>query len=60
MKIVELQKESRIFRVTEELSGKELIIIMDDGDLQFYGQIELKYGYYESCLEKEKKGTEEP
>jgi len=54
LKIVELQKESRIFRVTDESSGNELIIIMEDGDLQFYGQIELKYGYFESCLKKEK------
>lgn len=53
MDIVELQKESRVFRVTEESSGKALIIIMSDGDLEFYGSIELKYGYFESCKEKE-------
>lgn len=53
MRIVELQKESRIWRITEEESGNAIIVIMSDGELEFYKAIEVRYGYFESLKRSE-------
>ena len=52
MNVTELQKECRIWRISDHL-GNEVIIIMEDGDLEFYSPIEIKYGYFESQKKKE-------
>ena len=51
MEIVELQN-IKIFRVTDESSGNYVIVIMDEGELEFYTPIEMKYSYFEKSKRK--------
>ena len=53
MKITELQK-IKVYRVQDDMYNEELIIIMEDGELQFYTESELKYSNFEKALAKER------
>jgi hypothetical protein len=54
MEITELQNV-KVYRVRDDMVTDEMIIIMEEGELQFYIEIELKYSNFEKAkLEAEK------
>ena len=54
MQVTELQN-IKVYRVQDDNYNEELIIIMEDGDLIFYTEVELKFSNFEKALAKERK-----
>ena len=54
MEVTELQNVL-IYRVRDDKFSEHMIILMEDGELQFYSEIDLKYSYFEKALAEEKK-----
>jgi hypothetical protein len=57
MEITELQNV-KVYRVRDDMVTDEMIIIMDEGELQFYTEIELKYSYFEKAKLEAEEGDE--
>ena len=55
MDVVELQPNTtKLWRVIDDKVTDEMIVLMEDGDLRFYTEIDVKYSYFEMCVQKEK------
>ena len=52
MKVTQLQN-IKVYRIQDDNYTEEIIIIMDEGELEFYKEIEIKYSNFEKALLKE-------
>ena len=57
MKVTQLQN-IKIYRVQDDTFSEEIIIIMEDGELEFYTSLDLKYSNFEKALLKEMMNVE--
>jgi len=53
MKITELQN-IKVFRIRNDNVDDEMIMILEEGEPQFYSEIEMKYSDFEKAKLKEK------